>query len=289
MDHNEARAAAAQCHRVLEPLHAMIYFAPESERAFSEAGLESGRMAYFASRSAPLGPVNAAVISATFYSFNPDLVARHIPRAWTLADPAKIIEARFEAAEAALRRLLGEELATSDRLGELAELVREAAEGCTPEGRPLYAGHAELDWPSGPLQALWHGASLLREFRGDGHIAVLVGHGLSGLDALVTHTATGQGFREEAAKKRRGWSEEQWSAAVDALRERGLLDTSAALTDAGLRERERIEDETNAAAAAPWQRLGAEKAERIRELGREFSRAAVAAGAFPPDLFASRR
>lgn len=157
------------------------------------------------------------------------------------------------------------------------------------EGRPLYAGHAELDWPAGPVQTLWHGASLLREYRGDGHIAVLVGHGLGGLDALVTHTATGQGFREEAAKKRRGWSDDQWTAAVDGLRERGLLDAAGALTDAGVRERERIEDETNAAAAVPWQRVGAEKAGRIRELARELSRAAVAAGAFPPDLFAARR
>jgi hypothetical protein len=76
----------------------------------------------------------------------------------------------------------------------LAGLAREAASACTAEGRPLYAGHAGLDWPDAPHVAAWHAATLLREHRGDGHIAALVAAGLSGIDALVTHVATGQGF-----------------------------------------------------------------------------------------------
>src|SRR5690606_39515853 len=66
------------------------------------------------------------------------------------------------------------EAAEAPELIELAALVREAAELCPPEGRPLFAAHADLPWPDGPVAAVWHGATLLREFRGDGHVAALV-------------------------------------------------------------------------------------------------------------------
>ncbi|WP_199433862.1 SCO6745 family protein [Qaidamihabitans albus] len=289
MDNEEARTVAARCHRALESLHSMIYFVPETERSLTALGLDRGRMCYFAGRAAPLGAVSSGVVAATFYNFSPELIARHVPRAWTLAAPERILDARFEAAEAALRRLLGDEAVASDSLAELAELTREAALACIPEGRPLYAAHAALDWPAEPVLVLWHAVTLLREFRGDGHIAVLVNHGFDGLPALVAHTATGQGFVEEMARRTRGWTGEQWAAAVEGLRERGTLDASGALTEQGKRERERIEDETNAAAAGPWQRLGAAKAARVRELGKEFSRAAVAAGAFPAGVFAGAK
>lgn len=288
MDHAAARAAAAQCHRVVEPIHAMVYFAPEGQEEYGAIGIEGGRLPYFASRSAPLGAVGPGLVGATFYYFNPEMVAQSIPRAWQIASPETVLEARFTVADRALRRLLGNELASSEATAELAGLLREASEGCSPEGRPLYAAHADLDWPDDTLGVLWHATSLLREFRGDGHIATLVNHGLGGLAALVTHTATRQGFLPDAARKRRGWSEEQWATAETELRERGILDDTGALTAEGARERERIEDETNAAAAAPWQRLGAEKANRVHDLGRTLRDAILSGGAFPRDLFAGR-
>lgn len=274
---------------MLEPLHSFIYFAPESEQALTEAGLRPGRMGYFASRSAPMGQVGAGVVAATFYNFNPDLVARHIPRAWTLASPSRVLEARLAAADAGLRRVLGEELITSPRLAEAAELARSATEACTPEGRPLYAGHAGLEWPAEPHLVLWHAATLLREYRGDGHIAALVGRGLSGLAAMITYTATGKGFLEPVAKATRGWSDEQWDAGVEDLRAQGLLDPAGALTPEGRVLRESIEEQTNASAVAPWRHLGAEKAARLHELGRELARHAVAHGAFPDGVFAAAR
>ncbi|GAB3587524.1 hypothetical protein GCM10027445_67740 [Amycolatopsis endophytica] len=287
MDHEEARALAYRCHRALEPLHSFLYFAPEAEQALTGAGLRPGRMGYFASRSAPMGPVTADVVAATFYNFNPDLIAKYIPRAWSLAGPAGIVEARVAAADAGLRRLLGDELVTSSRLAEAAELAREATEACTAEGRPLYAGHAGLDWPSEPHLVFWHAVTLLREYRGDGHIAALVGHGLSGLAALITYTATGKGFLVAAAKATRGWSDEQWDAGCADLREQGLLDDGGALTAEGTVLRDSVEEQTNASAVAPWRHLGAEKAGRLHELGRELSRHAVANGAFPDGVFAT--
>ena len=280
-----------QAHDATNVLHSLIYFAPEAEQHFTAAGLEPGRMSYFAGRAAPMGAVGAGVVTATFYNFSPELVAAAIPRAWRLAAPAAVLEARFAAADAALRRLLGPELIAAPDLVTLAGLVRSAAAGCAPEGRPLYAGHADLPWPDGgPHLDLWHALSLLREHRGDGHVAALTAAGLSGLEALVTHTATGEGFIPEFARASRGWAAADWDGAVAGLTARGLLDAAGELTAAGLEVRATVERDTDRMAAPPWRHLGDEGTEQVIQLGRQLSRAVVKAGAFPADgVFARRR
>jgi hypothetical protein len=154
--------------RTVEPLHGMIYFAPESGQSYARLGLE-GTSGYFASRSAAMGAVGAETVIATFYNFNPDLVRAAIPSAWAASSPAAILEARLEAADAALRRMLGDAV-TSEEMGRAAGLARRAAEraGERYEGRPLFAAHAGLPWPEQPHLVLWHAQTLLREFRGDG-------------------------------------------------------------------------------------------------------------------------
>ncbi|WP_329051713.1 hypothetical protein OG738_05365 [Amycolatopsis sp. NBC_01488] len=272
-----------------DSLHALAYFAPEVDQALTGIGLRPGRMPYFAGRSAAMGAVGPEVVAATFYNFNPEVVARVIPRAWTLATPEQVLEARLDGVDQALTRLLGEGELKSDQVAEVAELAREATAGCTTEGRPLYAAHAGLDWPEPPHLALWHAITLLREHRGDGHIAALVLNRLSGVEALVTHVATGVGFTVDAAKRTRGWSDEQWAAAEQGLRERGLLDGEGALTDEGVAVRDRVETATEVAARGPWDHLGPEKLARLEELGRDLTRRVVAAGAFPKGVFAQRR
>src|SRR3954451_15898177 len=215
---------AGRAHRARETLHAHLYFAPEHDERFSALGLKPGRMSYFAGRAAPMGAVGAGVVTATFYNFSPSLVAHMIPRAWTLASPEQVIEARWDVARASLTRLLGDEAIDSAEFAELAGLLREACAARPREGRPLYAGHAALAWPAEPLLDLWHAATLLREHRGDGHIAALLHADLNGLEALITHTATGRGFTPPAAQATRGWSQEEWDAESAALVERGLLD-----------------------------------------------------------------
>lgn len=280
MESEAARTLAFRVHRAIDPLHSAIYFSAEADERLAATGLRPGRMTYFASRSAPMGAVTAGTVAATFYNFNPALVAKYVPRAWTLASPEKVLEARWEAADIVLRRLLGDAVSAAE-VAEAAELAREATEACAPEGRPLYAGHAGLAWPSEPHLVLWHAVTLLREYRGDGHIAALVSNGVSGLDALITHTATGKGFLPAAAKASRGWSDQEWDAAFARLRAADLLDAEGVLTGNGRELRERVENQTNAAASAPWRRLGEEKAARLRELGLGLSRTAIAAGAFP--------
>jgi hypothetical protein len=279
-------AAVARAHRAVEPLHSQIYFASELEERLTGLGLKAGRMAYFAGRAAPMGPVGAGVVTATFYNFSPSLVAHMIPRAWTIASPEQVVAARFDAARASLTRLLGgPEAAAVPEVAELAGLLREACSVLTPEGRALYAGHADLPWPDEPLLELWHAASLLREHRGDGHVAALLRAGLTGLEALVSHTATGRGFTEAAAKASRGWREEEWAACCAALAERGLID-DAGLTAAGEELRARVEAETDALSAAPFEHLGAERTARVTELARGFARALVGNGAFGAGIFA---
>lgn len=271
-----------------DSLHALAYFAPEVDAALTGTGLRPGRMPYFASRSAAMGAVGPEVVAATFYNFNPEVVARVIPRAWTLATPEQVLDARLEGVDKALTRLLGDHV-KSDEVAEAAELAREATTGCTGEGRPLYAAHAGLAWPGEPHLVLWHAVTLIREYRGDGHIAALVLNGLSGLEALLTHVATGRGFVVDAAKLTRGWSDEQWAAAEAGLKDRGILDAEGALTEEGAAVRDRVEAATETAARGPWEHLGPERAARLEELGRELSRRVVEAGAFPDGVFARRR
>lgn len=280
-----ASPLARRANNATNALHSLIYFAPETAERLTALGLEPDRMCYFAGRAAPMGAVGAGVVTATFYNFSPELVARCIPAAWALASPAAIIEARFAAADAALRRMLGEDVIASPQMTRFAELTREAAAGCTPEGRPLYAAHADLDWPGEPHLVMWHAASLLREHRGDGHLAALTAAGLSGIDALVTHTATGKGFTPEFARSSRGWSQQDWDAAVQRLAGRGLADETGALTPAGQEIRAQVERETDKMAAGPWQHLGDERTEEVTGIGRELTNVALAAGAYPAGIF----
>ena len=136
------------------------------------------------------------------------------------------------------------------------------------DGRPLYAGHAELAWPQSPHAQLWHAITLLREYRGDGHIAALVTHGLSGIEALITHIATGTGFDPEVRQAVAGLDQEQWDDAVGALTTRGLLDDAGQLTAAGGDLRTKIEDLTDELAFAPWRtRARRRRAEAGRSRG----------------------
>ncbi len=276
-------ALVGRAHRAIDPLHSQLYFAPEHDEHLAATGLKPGRISYFAGRAAAMGAVGAGVVTATFYNFSPSLVAHMIPRAWTLASPEQVLAARLAAARASLTRLLGE-AAGSDEVAELAELLREACAGLTAEGRPLYAGHADLPWPEEPLPAMWHGATLLREHRGDGHVAVLLHAGLTGLEALITHSATGRGFTEAAAKATRGWRDEEWAGACAALAGRGLLD-DAGLTSEGEGLRAHIEVQTDARAADPGLSPGPAKTARVVELGKGLSRRVAEAGAFGQGIF----
>ncbi len=250
--------------RRFEPVHAVVYFASEAREQYGAAGLRGGWMGYFASRSAPMGPVPAEVVTATFYVFHPAMAARAIPDAWRLSSPERVLEARTAVAGSALRRLLGDAV-DSEAVVEAAALARRAVDGCALAGRPLYAAHAALPWPEAPHLALWHACTLLREHRFDGHVAALVSEGLDGCAANLTLAGTGVIDAEEL-RGFRGWSVEEWTGAAAALRERGWLDPEGRLTAAGADARRRLEESTDRLAGGPADALGEAGCERLEAL-----------------------
>jgi hypothetical protein len=275
MDGADAAGAllARKTWRTLEPLHGMVYFVPEAAEAYGRLGI-TGRAGYFASRAAPMGAVTADVVVSTFFNFNPELVHAAIPAAWEAATPVALVTARFTAVDAAFRRLLGDEVLSSDEMRRAAELARHAAEeaGRRVEGRPLAAAHADVPWPHAPHLVLWHAQSILREYRGDGHIAQLVVRGLSGLEALVTHAAAGD-VPGHLLRATRGWPQDAWDDAVDALRGRGWLEQGDELrfTELGAKHRRTLEEGTDTLAAAPYAVLGEERCAELRALARPWS------------------
>ncbi|GJF23865.1 SCO6745 family protein [Streptomyces sp. HO565] len=280
--------AGRRCHNALNSLHSTHYFSPDVGRELAALGVTDPRAINFAVRAAALGPVGAGAVTATFYNYKHDLVARHVPAVWETVTPAQVLAARTRAVDATLRRLLGEEAVASAEMAEAAGLALRAAEGCSRSARPLYSAHADLPVPGEPHLALWHAATLLREHRGDGHLAALLAAGLDGLEALVTHTATGKGMTPKWVFTTRGWNQEEWDAASDRLRNRGLLDDAGELTEQGVALRDGIERETDRMDEAPYAHLGAEGVARLTELGTGFARRALAAGAFPKDLLGKR-
>ncbi|MDX3524959.1 hypothetical protein P1P75_00415 [Streptomyces sp. ID05-39B] len=268
----DSLALARRTWKVLEPYHGAVYFSPEAAGLYADLGVDA-RTGYFASRSAAFGAAPADLVIATFYNFNPQVVRRAIPAAWEAATPQRFAAARLTGIDTTLRRVLGAEV-SSPALARAAELARIAAEVTLlhPQGRPLFAAHAALPWPSAPHLVLWHAQTLLREFRGDGHVAALLTAGLSGIEALVTHAATGD-IDAGVLRNSRAWTPEQWEQAVRNLRERGWLDEGPqlALTEEGARRRAEIEHTTDRLSALPYDTLGPDACSELRVLARPFS------------------
>jgi len=269
-----------KCWKATEPVHAQVYFAPEAQEEYAALGydLKANRAAgYFPARAAALGAVPATVVQATFFNFSALAVAVGMDKAWEIASPAQLVEARLRAVDQSLRRMCGE-LLDGPEVAEAVELARTACEGCTAEGRPLYAGNAALAWPEPPHLQLFQAITLLREYRGDGHIAALVVEGVTGLEAAVMHVAQGDAWTREPLRKTRGYSNQDWDGALTRLRERGWVDDGETFTDEGRAVRQRIEDRTDELALPAWERLGEEGCRRLRELVRPLSKAIVEAG-----------
>jgi hypothetical protein len=263
--------------RTLEPYHGLVYFAAEAAERYAALGIH-GRDGYFASRSAAMGAVVPEVVIATFFNFDPRLVHHALPAAWRAATPTQVLEGRLGGIDAALRHTVGDDaLATADVTRAVA-LATDAAGACTFEGRPLAGAHAGLPTPAPAHLALWHAVTVLREYRGDGHVACLLEAGIDACEALVLHAATGD-VPAAVLQSSRGWSDDAWAAAVDRLRARGWLDGDGAFTEAGRSARERVEARTDELALAPWQAIGEDACDELRRLVRPLSKAIVAGGA----------
>jgi hypothetical protein len=244
-------SAARRLWQAIEPLHAVVYFAPEPADACAALGLKGWWMGYFAGRFGVLGAVGPAPVTAMAFGFAPAMVARALPDAWTYASPEAVVVARFDAIAAALRRVLPADV----DVAELSSLLWRAVDGCDVGGRPLAAAWRAVERRSDALARLWLATSILREHRGDGHVIAAVAHGLTGLENNVMG-ATDREWMLEA----RGWSADEWDAAVTRVAERPPS------------LRADIEAMTDELAMGPVDALGAEDVERAIALAVPLSR-----------------
>ena len=266
---------ARKCWRTLEPYHGFVYFAPEAAEEYAAIDVH-GRTGYFLSRSAAMGRVSTATVIATFYNFHPGLVAKAMEAVPDGLDVADVLDARYRAVDLVLRERLGDAI-DSREMTRAADLAGQAADGLLERcaGRPLGAAHAALPVPEQDHLRLWWAVTALREHRGDGHLAALVDAELSGLEALVVHAASGD-VTADVLQATRAWSDDEWSAGVAGLVDRGLLEPDGSFTPAGAELRREIEDRTDRLAAAPWAQLSDDEGAELRDLVRPWSKAVFA-------------
>jgi hypothetical protein len=264
--------------QAVEPLHAAVYFHPEASPAYKAIGLRGFWMGYFASRAAALGPVGPDVVTATFYGFAPSMVAKAVPDCWARASVEDILAVRHRLAADAL----GAPAASIDLdVPSLADALVTAVERLTFEGRALAAAHRDLPVPDDPLLRLWWACTVLREHRGDGHVAALLAHGISPVEAHVLKVAGGEAS-EAALRPFRGWTEDEWESGRLGLFARSLLTEDGRLTEDGIMLRSVVEHVTDSTAEPGWWALGGgdastEVVERLAAL----SAAVRAGGAIP--------
>lgn len=267
---------------LLEPLHAVLYYAPEVFEEAAALGYDTRERwpSYFPLRAAPLGPVGAERVASAFYSFSPSVVAEHMDSAWAVAGPDAVSAARLRGVDRAYRALFGDRV-DSPELAEATRLARRAAESVDTAGRQLAAANAELEWPGAPHLQLWQAATILREHRGDGHIAALLVAGLDPVESLVSFAAIGAASVERFGS--RGWSAGEWAAARERLTARGLVDERGEATDAGRDLRHRVEHQTDQLASRPWQLLGAAETDRLADLLGDLWVAVLSSGLLPSE------
>jgi len=264
---------------LLEPIHGVTYFSPEARTALSGAGYKGFWMGYFAGRAAPMGPVGAEMVLATFYNFSISHVSRAIPDAWTFAPPHAALDARQRGAMAALQRAFGRK-DFADAVETAAVLARAAAESAPMEGRALFAANRALPWPEEPTAALWHACTLLREHRGDGHVAALAAAGIGGREANVLQAAADivPRYVFEAA---RHYDDAEWDSVSARLVDRGLLGPDGKLTARGKDVKDDVEDRTDRIALTAYDALDDDRLLRLLDALAPLARAVIATGDIP--------
>ena len=252
---------ARQMWEVTERYHQLCYWAPEVREEGSRVGLKGFWMNYFATRVAPLGPVNPHVVESLFFYYAPQRIERAIPDAWNYAAPETIIEARYLGMDHALKRELGPAI-ESEAMLRAAELTREVVENVDGLGRTLFTGWNSLPWPDEPHLALWHGCTLLREHRSGCHLMALALVGLDGPQSVITQVAVDEA-PAEWIQHEAGWSDDDVAAAKEKLRQKGWLNEQDQATDTCYQGRRQIEDLTDQLNEQHWIRLGAESCDEL--------------------------
>jgi hypothetical protein len=270
------RASGARRLRdAIEPIATQGIWAREVNELCAGLGLDF-LGTYVWGRAASLGTPPPALVTATFGVFAPALVESVYVGAAATADRDAVLAAREAGAVASLRRVLGE----PDGVAELTTVLRRGLAGAHLVARPLYAALAALPVPADPWGSLWRTCELLREHRGDAHLAVCLSAGLDPVRMnVLTELTCGMTLGSYTAS--RGWSPEEVGAAVATLTDDGLL-ADGALTEAGEELRAVLEDMTDDAEDAVVAGIG-ENLEDVLARLADLSGDLIEAGAFPAD------
>lgn len=274
-------ATARRMRGLVEPLAAAVYFAPEAQQRYEALGLNYVE-GYFCSRSACLGAVPWRVVSGVFAAFKPSVVEQAVTGGWGKTEPGAMLQARLDGARDQFLRMVGE---PTDDVLVAADLLLELTDGVDMSGRPLFSALAGLPVPGAddPVGRIWRAADLVREHRGDGHVAAWISHVDSA--EITVLTELWWGIEPGSYVWTRGWDGDDVAAARARLTERGLLDGGGALTEAGRELREQIERATDRAARAVIGRLG-DRADELFGLLEPWSKAMVGPGGYPASVSA---
>ncbi|WP_375425324.1 MarR family transcriptional regulator [uncultured Friedmanniella sp.] len=246
---------------LVEPIGMVPYSADEPNEAMFALGFTNYWDTYFAGRAAPLGLPTAEVVDALFYNFAPGEVARHLPKVWRTTTPEAAIAARQEGCVKALRRILGIRV-DGPALARGTELLTRAATSAPTQGRPMYAALRALPVPGEVVARMFWAASLLREHRGDGHIAALMVEGVGGLEAHVL-AALDLGLPADKFGRIHHLPAAQLAAVIDGMRDRGLIGDDTWLSEAGRAVKQRVESLTDDLAARPYESLEPEELDEL--------------------------
>jgi hypothetical protein len=289
-----ARTLAAR----LEPLVGQVYFSPECHAAYVGLGFEPspGELggvampdgpAYFTSRGSVLGQVEPEVVAAAFGVFKPAVVVSGVAYGWTLTDASTIFHARREGAVAQLQRAIGP---PNDTLARAGALLDRTVAPLRPEGRPLFAGlRSRWDDPVDAWTRFFHLGDMLREYRGDAHVAAWTSAELDAVEiGLLTEAYIGLPLRSYI--RTRAWDDRELDAAVARLEARGWMQDDK-LTAVGRAGREAVEDATDRAMRPGLEALGddADELFGILEPWGETMRAAGGYIGGPVDLWPATR
>jgi hypothetical protein len=255
---------ARRMFELVEPIGVIPYSADEPNEAMFALGFTNYWDTYFAGRAAPLGLVPAEVVHALFYNFAPGEVARHIPKVWRTTTPEAAIAARQAGCARALRRILGHQV-DSPEFARATHLLTKAATSASFEGRPMYAALRAIPVPEDVVRRAFHAASLLREHRGDGHIAALMCEGVGGLEAHVL-VALDMDMPAERFGRIHHLPATQLAAVTDGMRDRGLIGDDGWLSEQGRAVKRRVEALTDDLAAKPYECLAAGELDELAAL-----------------------
>ncbi len=266
---------ARRMFELVEPIGVIPYSAVEPNEAMFALGFTNYWDTYVAGRAAPLGLVPAEVVDALFYNFAPGEVARHIPKVWRTTTPEAAIAAREMGCVNALRRILGDRV-DSPAFARAAELLMKAAISAPVEGRPMYAALRTISITDDVVARLFHAASMLREHRGDGHIAALMVQGVGGLAAHVL-VALDMNMPAEKFGRIHRLPAAQLATVIDGMRDRGLIGEEGVLSEQGRAVKQRVESLTDDLAAKSYESLESGELDELIEALEPLAKLLVAA------------